>query len=65
MFLSESMMRAIHADRMREIERTGRDRRLVASAAEAKATEVGERAGRPSGVETPTATRPGRTGMPA
>ena len=34
MFLSESIVRAIHADRMREIERTTRERRLIEAAAE-------------------------------
>ena len=34
MFLSESMVRAIHADRMREIERSTRERRLMEAAAE-------------------------------
>jgi hypothetical protein len=32
MFLSESMVRAIHADRMREIERSTRERRLLEAA---------------------------------
>jgi hypothetical protein len=31
MFLSEAVARAIHADRIREIERTTRDRRLLAT----------------------------------
>ena len=34
MFLSESIIRAIHADRTREMERAIRDRRLIDAAAE-------------------------------
>jgi hypothetical protein len=34
MFLSESITRAIHADRVREIERTIRERRLIKAAAD-------------------------------
>jgi hypothetical protein len=34
MFLSESIVRAIHADRMRDIERATRERRLLDASAE-------------------------------
>ena len=34
MFLSETVARAIHADRVREIERTTRERRLLDAASE-------------------------------
>jgi hypothetical protein len=43
MFLSEAMMRAIHADRVREIERATREHRLVAAAGdEPTRTETGQ-----------------------
>jgi hypothetical protein len=38
MFLTESMLRAIHADRVREIERATREHRLVESQREAAAS---------------------------
>jgi hypothetical protein len=34
MFLSESIVRVIHADRVREIERSARDRRMIEAASE-------------------------------
>jgi hypothetical protein len=41
MFLSETVVRAIHADRMRDLERAARNHRLLADAAEnAPAREV-------------------------
>ena len=65
MFLSESMMRAVHADRVREIERSTRERRLVESAVESAAAELAERTARAPRVVAATPARPGRTGIAA
>ncbi|HET7028911.1 MAG TPA: hypothetical protein VFI34_00240 [Candidatus Limnocylindrales bacterium] len=60
MFLSESIVRAIHADRVREIERATRERRLVEAASEPVVTGP---VGRPAtGRRMPPATRP--SGLP-
>jgi hypothetical protein len=64
MLLSESIVRAIHADRVREIERVTRDRRLIASAAEASAPDGTPRTVDPR-VLPATPGRTKRTGLPA
>ena len=65
MFLSESIVRAIHADRVRDIERATRERRLVNAGIEGGE----EDAQRWSEIERPAAPtgrpRTGRTGLPA
>ena len=40
MFHSETLARVIHADRMRDLERAARDRRLLAPADEVEATRA-------------------------
>jgi hypothetical protein len=65
MFLSESMIRAIHGDRVREIERSGRERRLVESAAETALAEAEPATNRRPRVAAAEPARPGRTGIPA
>ena len=60
MFLSESIVRAIHADRVREIERATRERRLVEATSEPVAFLP---AGRPAAARRmPPATTP--SGLP-
>lgn len=62
MFLSESMMRAIHADRVRDIERTTRERRMI----EARDLDEGETAPDRAAPATSTgAVRRSRTSLPA
>ena len=61
MYLSESIVRAIHADRVREIERVTRERRLVDAASEPIADSLGVRA--PADRRMPSATT--RPGLPA
>ena len=65
MFLSESIMRAIHADRVREIERTTRERRLVTMAAEVAAADLAEQASDQRRIVAAKAARTGRSGLPA
>jgi len=63
MFLTESMLRAIHADRVREIERATREHRLVESPREAEASSSVAR--RPATFEVAGGreSRPGRTSV--
>ena len=59
MFLSESIVRAIHADRVREIERMTRERRLIDAAAEPVSQVPPESSSR----RAPSATSSRRTGV--
>ena len=59
MFLSESIVRAIHADRMREIERTTRERRLIEAAAEPVVPVQSALSSRRKPNATTTSRRPG------
>ena len=61
MVLSESIVRAIHADRVREIERVTRERRLVAANIEPIVETLPTRA--PADRRMPPATT--RPGLPA
>ena len=62
MFLSESIMRAIHADRVREIERSTRQRRLVEAARDDESTSGSDRA---RWLAPGAAARQDRTRLPA
>jgi hypothetical protein len=62
MVLTESMMRAIHADRVRDIERATREHRLVESGREEAASAA---ASRPSPVSATDPVRRGATRLPA
>ena len=62
MFLSESMMRAIHADRVRDIERATRERRMI----EDRGVEVEEAAAdRAARAASTGPVRRSRTSLPA
>ena len=62
MFLSESIVRAIHADRTRDIERATRERRMLEAASEARAEAAIERE---TWLAAAAAARQGRTRLPA
>lgn len=65
MFLSESIVRAIHADRVRDIERTARERRMLIAADEATEAPDADQPGFGRPVARSQRPRPGRTGLPA
>jgi hypothetical protein len=61
MFLSESIVRAIHTDRVRDIERATRERRLIDATAEpVVAVQPGTS---PRGLPAATSARSRRTGV--
>ena len=62
MVLTESMMRAIHADRVRDIERATHEHRLVESGREDAASAEAERQSR---ISATNSARRGATRLPA
>jgi len=66
MFQSETLARAVHADRVREIERSVRNHRLLQPAVETEARPVLDPCGpQVAPVGVPAAARRGRTGAAA
>jgi hypothetical protein len=65
MVLSESIVRAIHADRVRVIERATRDRRLIVAASEASEADATSWSPVDPRVVPASRSRTKRTGLPA
>ena len=64
MFHGETLARAIHADRVRELDRAARERRLLTEPADVVPMQARERRIEP-GTPVPAAPRGGSAGVPA